>query len=93
MLPEGAKPSFIEFTGSSIKIGGSALFGVLMIDGCVTLVVLIAILAVASRRARIQRQLRIAEEKVKRKEGAGKSRKNGKRPAKPDAKKTDKDGK
>ena len=93
MLPEGAKPSFIEFTGSSIKIGGSALFGVLMIAGCVTLVVLIVILAVASRRARIQRQLRIAEEKVKRKESAGKSRKNGKRPAKPDAKKTDKDGK
>ena len=93
VLPEGAKPSFIEFTGSSIKIGGSALFGVLMIAGCVTLVVLIVILAVASRRARIQRQLRIAEEKVKRKEGAGKSRKNGKRPAKPDAKKTDKDGK
>ena len=93
VLPEGAKPGFIEFTGSSIKIGGSALFGVLMIAGCVTLVVLIVILAVASHRARVQRQLRIAEEKVKRKEGAGKSRKNGKRPAKPDAKKTDKDGK
>ena len=93
VLPEGAKPSFIEFTGSSIKIGGSALFGVLMIAGCVTLVVLIVILAVASHRARVQRQLRIAEEKVKRKESVGKSRKNGKRPAKPDAKKTDKDGK
>ena len=69
------------------------LFGVLMIAGCVTLVVLIVILAVASHRVRVQRQLRIAEEKVKRKESAGKSRKNGKRPAKPDAKKTDKDGK
>ena len=93
VLPDGAKPSFIEFTGSSIKIGGSALFGVLMIAGCVTLVVLIVILAVASHRARIQRQLRIAEEKVKRKENAGKSRKTTRRSAKPDAKKTDKDGK
>lgn len=93
VLPEGAKASFIEFTGNSIKIGGSALFAVLMIAGCVVLVVLVVILAVASHRARMERQLRIAEEKAKRKESAGKSRKNGKRPAKPDAKKTDKDGK
>ena len=58
VLPEGAKPSFIEFTGSSIKIGGSALFGVLMIAGCVTLVVLIVILAAGfSNRARFARCL------------------------------------
>ena len=93
VLPEGAKPGFIEFTGSSIKIGGSALFGVLMIAGCVTLVVLIVILAVASHRARIQRQLRMAEEKVKRREGAGKARRSPQRPARTDGKKTDKDGK
>ena len=93
VAPESATGSFIEFSGGSIKIGGSALFAVLMIAGCVTLVVLIVILAVASHRARIQRQLRMAEEKVKRQESAGRSRKNGRRPARPDAKKTDKDGK
>ena len=93
VAPESATGSFIEFSGGSIKFGGSALFAVLMIAGCVTLVVLIVILAVASHRARIQRQLRMAEEKVKRQESAGKSRSSGRRSAKPDAKKTDKDGK
>ena len=93
VAPESATGSFIEFSGGSIKFGGSALFAVLMIAGCVTLVVLIVILAVASHRARIQRQLRMAEEKVKRREGAGKARRSPQRPARTDGKKTDKDGK
>ena len=77
----------------TVDLAYIALFAVLMIAGCVTLVVLIVILAVASHRARIQRQLRMAEEKVKRQESAGKARSSGRRSAKPDAKKTDKDGK
>ena len=67
VMPEGADQRFIEFTGSSIKIGGSSLFGVLIIAGCAVLLTLIIILLVASRRARIEKQLRIAAEKQRRK--------------------------
>ena len=73
VMPEGASPGFIEFTGSSIKIGGSSTFAVLLIAGCVVLLVLIIMLVVASRRARIQKQLRIAAEKQRRKEEMGKT--------------------
>ena len=47
----------------------------------------------AKAEAEAQRKAREAEEKVKRKGSAGEPRKGGKRPARPDAKKTDKDGK
>ena len=73
VLPNGAKPGFIEFTGSSIKIGGSSTFAVLLIAGCVVLLVLIIMLIIASRRARIEKQLRIAAEKQRRKEELGKT--------------------
>ena len=71
--PEGATPGFIEFTGSSIKIGGSSTFAVLLIAGCVVLLVLIIMLLVASHRARIEKQLRIAAEKQRRKEEMSKT--------------------
>ena len=73
VLPNGAKPGFIEFTGSSIKIGGSSTFAVLLIAGCVVLLVLIIMLIIASRRARIEKQLRIAAEKKRRKEEMSKT--------------------
>ena len=73
VLPEGATPGFIEFTGSSIKIGGSSTFAVLLIAGIVVLLVLIIMLLIASRRARIEKQLRIAAEKQRRKEEMGKT--------------------
>jgi len=73
VLPEGAKPAFIEFTGKSIKIGGSTTFAVLLIAGCVVLLILVIMLLIASRRVRIQRQLRIAAEKQRRKEEMSKT--------------------
>ena len=73
VLPEGAKNTLIEFTGSSIKIGGSSIFAALLISGLVVLLVLIVLLLIASRRARIQKQLRIAAEKQRRREEMGKT--------------------
>ena len=72
-LPEGAKNSFFDFSGNSIKIGGSSTFAVLLIAGCVTLLALIVMLIIASRRARLEKQLRIAAEKQRRKEEMGKT--------------------
>ena len=68
VLPEGAKRSFIEFTGNSIKVGGSSLFAVLLISGCVVLMILVVILLIATRRARFEKKLRIAAEKRRREE-------------------------
>lgn len=73
VLPEGERDHFIEFTGSSVKIGGSSLFAVLLIAGCGILILLIVMLIVASRRARIQKQARIAEEKRRKHSRPGKS--------------------
>lgn len=73
VLPEGAKQRFIEFTGTSIKIGGSSTFAVLLIAGLAVLLVLIIMLIIASRKARIEKQLRIAAEKKRRKEEMGKT--------------------
>lgn len=73
VLPEGAKQRFIEFTGTSIKIGGSSTFAILMIVGCAVLLVLTTMLIIASRRARIQKQLRIAAQKQRRREELGKT--------------------
>ena len=66
VLPEGAKNSFIEFTGKSIKIGGSSTFAVLLIAGCTVLLVLIIMLLIASRRARFERKVRIAAQRLRR---------------------------
>lgn len=66
VLPEGAKNSFIEFTGKSIKIGGSSTFAVLLIAGCTVLLVLIIMLLIASRRARFERKVRIAAQRQRR---------------------------
>ena len=72
-LPEDAKNSFFDFSGNSIKIGGSSTFAVLLIAGFVALLALIVMLIVASRRARLEKQLRIAAEKQRRKEEMGKT--------------------
>lgn len=60
VLPLGQKPSFIEFNGASVKIGGSSLFAVLLIGGAAVLAALIVMLLIASRRASIEKQLRMA---------------------------------
>lgn len=73
VLPEGASSGFIEFTGNSIKIGGSSTFAVLLIAGFAVLLILIVMLLIASRRARLEKQIRIAAEKQRRREGMGKN--------------------
>ena len=73
VLPLGQEPSFIEFNGTSIKIGGSSLFAVLLIVGAVVLVALVIMLLIASRRARIEKQLRQAAVRRKKREAAGKA--------------------
>ena len=77
-LPEGATPGLFEFSGGSIKIAGSSAFAVLLIIGCAVLLTLIVMLLIASRRARIQRQLRAVAEKQRRR---GESGKAGRAPA------------
>ena len=72
-LPEGATPGLFEFSGGSIKIAGSSTFAVLLIIGCVVLLTLIVMLLIASRRARIQRQLRAVAEKQRRRGESGKA--------------------
>lgn len=72
-LPEGARPGLFEFTGNSIKIAGSSTFAVLLIVGCVVLLTLIVMLLIASRRARLQRQLRAVAEKQRRRDELGKT--------------------
>lgn len=67
VTPEGAAQPFIDFSGNSIKIGGSSIFAVLLIVGCAVLLVLIIVLLVVSHRARMEKQLRIAAEKQRRK--------------------------
>lgn len=73
VVPEGAKTGFIEFTGHSIKIGGSSLFAVLLITSSAILLALIVALIVATRRARFEKKLRIAAEKRRRREEMGKT--------------------
>ena len=72
-LPEDAKNRFFDFSGNSIKIGGSSTFAALFIAGCVALLALIIMLVIASRRARLEKQMRIAAEKQRRKEEMGKT--------------------
>ena len=68
VLPEGAAPGLIEFSGSGIKIAGSSTFAVLLIVGCVVLLALIVLLLIASRKARLEKQLRAAE-RLRKKQG------------------------
>ncbi len=68
VLPEGAAPGLIEFSGNSIKIAGSSTFAVLLIAGCVVLLALIVLLLIASHKARLEKQLRAVERLRKRKD-------------------------
>jgi len=72
VLPEGSKVPLVEFSGMSVKIGGSSLFGVLLASACVVLVILIVILLFATRKARLEKHIRIAAEKQRRRESSGK---------------------
>ena len=72
VLPLGQEPSFIEFNGTSIKIGGSSLFAVLLIVGIVVLLALVVMLLIASRKARIEKQIRMAAVRRKKREAGGK---------------------
>ena len=72
-LPQGVQPGMFEFSGGSIKIGGSSTFAVLLLVGCGLLLTLIVVLIIATRRARLERQLRIAAEKKRRREEMGKT--------------------
>lgn len=73
VLPEGSKTPLIEFTGTSVKIGGSSLFGVLLVAACTVLLILIVILLVATRKAKMEKRIRIAAEKQRRKEEMGRT--------------------
>ena len=73
VLPEGAQQRLFEFSGGSIKIGGSSTFAVLLLAGVAVLLTLIIILIIATRRARIERQLKIAAERQRRREEMGKA--------------------
>lgn len=73
VLPEGAQPRLFEFSGNSIKIGGSSTFAVLLIAGCALLIALVAALLILNHRAKLARRVRIAAEKQRRKEEMGKT--------------------
>lgn len=73
VLPEGSKMPLIEFTGTSIKIGGSSLFGILLVAAFTVLLILIVILLIATRRAKLEKRMRLAAEKQRRKEEIGKT--------------------
>ena len=73
VLPEGSRMPLIEFTGTSVKIGGSSLFGVLLVAAFAVLIILIVILLIATRKAKLEKRLRIAAEKQRRKEELGKT--------------------
>ena len=73
VLPQGAQQGLFEFSGGSIKIGGSATFAVLLLVGCAVLIALVVILIIATRRQRLERQLRIAAERQRRREEMGKT--------------------
>lgn len=91
--PEGVKQSLIEFTGRSIKVGGSELFAWLLIAAVIVLITLIVVLAASSRKARIQREVRMAARRRRHKSEARKTEalKAGSRPRAEKEKKTRKD--
>ena len=73
VLPEGAQQRLFEFSGGSIKIGGSSTFAVLLLAGCAVLLTLVIILIIATRRQRLERQLKLAAERQRRREELGKT--------------------
>ena len=73
VLLNGVRAPLIEFTGTSIKIGGSSLFGILLVAACTVLIILIVILLIATRKAKMEKKLRIAAEKQRRKEEMGRT--------------------
>ncbi len=82
VLPEGAEESFIEFSGSSFKIGGSSTFAVLLVAGVVILLALIVTLLILSRRAKMEKKLRMAAERHRKKNEparAGAAQRKGKK--------------
>lgn len=73
VLPADAEEPAFDFTGDSVQVEDSSLFTVLLIAGCGVLLVLIIVLLIASRRARLEKRVRIVVEKQRRKEGAAKA--------------------
>ena len=73
VLPQGAQQRLFEFSGGSIKIGGSSTFAVLLLAGCAVLLALVVILIIATRRQRLERQLKIAAERQRRREELSKT--------------------
>lgn len=72
--PETADGHTISlFSGISTQMNNSGLFMCLLIGSCAVLVVLIAVLAITSRRARIQRKANAAARKQRIKEEMGKT--------------------
>ena len=68
VLPEGVEEeAFFEFSGNSFKIGGSSTFAVLLIVGSVLLLALIITLLVLSHRAKMEKKLRMAAERHRKK--------------------------
>ena len=72
-LPDGAQERFFEFSGGSIKIGGSSTFAILLLAGIAVLLALVIILIIATRRQRLERQLKLAAERQRRREEMGKT--------------------
>ena len=73
VTPQGVQQGLFEFSGGSIKIGGSSTFAVLLLLGIAVLLVLIVTLIIATRRARLERQLKLAAERKRRREEMGKT--------------------
>lgn len=67
VLPEGMEESAAGFSGDSFKIGGSSTFAVLLIVGSVLLLALIITLLVLSHKAKMEKKLRMAAERHRKK--------------------------
>lgn len=63
VLPEDSVSSIIDFSGGSVRIGGSSMFAILLIIGILLLIILTVILIVMSHRAKIRKQVRKALQK------------------------------
>lgn len=67
VLPEGMEEKSAGFSGDSFKIGGSSTFAVLLIVGSVLLLALIITLLVLSHKAKMEKKLRMAAERHRKK--------------------------
>ncbi len=72
-LPEGARERLFEFTGGSIKIGGSSTFAVLLLVSFAVLLGLIVALIIMTRKARRERRSQIDAARRRRQEEMGKT--------------------